>query len=89
MTAITFEELQRDQLAMSVAHALSLANDAAEAAGTIPASSLVTISEESSPAGRRWRIHYGPRDYLRRRGGDLIVVVDERSESVQEVIRGQ
>lgn len=89
MPAITLEEMQQDHLAMSVARALALANEAALAQGTEPANSLVSITEESSSTGRVWRIHYGPRDYIVRRGGDLIVFVDERGEAVQRIIRGQ
>jgi hypothetical protein len=89
MTAQTLELLQRDHLAMSVAQALTLANDAAVEQGTTPAESLITVSEEPATIGRVWRIHYGPRDYVRRRGGDLIVLVDEQTASVQQVIRGQ
>jgi hypothetical protein len=74
---------------MSLAQALALANEAALTQGIKPADSSVTITEEASSAGRLWRIHYGPRDYVNRRGGDLIVLVDERSEAVQRVIRGQ
>lgn len=89
MPAITLEGIQQDRLALSVARALALANEAAIAQGTEPANSLVSITEEASPAGRLWRIHYGPRDYIGRRGGDLIVLVDECGEAVQRIIRGQ
>ncbi len=74
---------------MSVARALAVANDAAAGQGRDPAQSLVTITEEAAQAGRCWRIHYGPRDFVRRRGGDLIVVVDESNGNVLDVIRGQ
>jgi hypothetical protein len=50
---------------------------------------LVTVTEEASADGRVWRIHYGPRDFVARRGGDLIVLVDERTATVQRIIRGQ
>ncbi len=89
MSTVSLEEMQRDHLVMSVARALALANETALTQGTTPADSLVTISEEASSAGRLWRIHYGPRDYLGRRGGDLIVLVDEHGETVQRIIRGQ
>ncbi len=89
MATVTLETIQQDQLAMSVARALALANEAAAAQGTEPAESLVTISEEAAGGGRVWNIHYGPRDFLRRRGGDLIVFVDERTMTVQRVVRGQ
>ncbi|HTU88471.1 MAG TPA: hypothetical protein VMF69_00085 [Gemmataceae bacterium] len=89
MPTVSLEKMQQDHLAMSVARALALANEAALSQGIKPADSLVTISEEASAAGRLWRIHYGPRDYINRRGGDLIVLVDERGEAVQRIIRGQ
>ncbi len=89
MPTVSLEEMQQDHLVMSVARALALANEAALAQGTEPANSLVSISEEKSAAGRVWRIHYGPRDYVNRRGGDLIVLVDEATESVRRIIQGQ
>jgi hypothetical protein len=74
---------------MSVARALALAIEAAVARGTDPANSLVTIREEPSSGRRVWRIHYGPRDYVGRRGGDLIVFVDEAHDAVWRILRGQ
>ncbi len=89
MSTVSLEEMQQDGLVMSVARALSVANEAAVEQGTVPSQSLVTISEEKSATGRLWRIHYGPRDYVGRRGGDLIVLVEEGGEGVQRIIRGQ
>ena len=89
MPSISLEAMQQDHLVMSVARALALANGAALTQGTKPDDSLVTISQEASSTGRLWRIHYGPRDYVGRRGGDLIVFVDESGEAVQRIIRGQ
>ena len=89
MATLTLEEMQHDHLVMSVARALALANEAVQAHGTDPADSLVTIVEEPGASGDIWRISYGPRDYVNRRGGDLIVVVDERAGTVERVIRGQ
>ena len=74
---------------MSIARALVLANEAAVAEGILPADSLVTIFEEPAGAEGEWRIHYGPRDYIGRRGGDLMVLVDERAGEVRRIIRGQ
>lgn len=89
MPPVSLEEMQQDDLVMSVARALARANEATPGEDTEPTDSLVTITEEPSSAGCRWRIHYGPRDYVGRRGGDLIVLVDERDEAVQRIIRGQ
>ena len=82
-------DYQQDHLAMSVARALAIANAAAATQGTKPADSLVTIIEDPASPRHLWRIHYGPRDYIHRRGGDLTVLVDERAGVVQEIIRGQ
>jgi hypothetical protein len=89
MAFLTLEAIQQDPLAFSVARALAVANEAASGQGIDPAGSLVTISEESSPPGRVWRFHYGPRDFRNRRGGDLIILVDEQGGTVQRIIRGQ
>lgn len=89
MSAASLEAMRGDHLVMSVARALALANEAALRQGTKPADCLVTISEETSSGGRLWRIHYGLRDYVGRRGGDLIVLVDECKEAVHRILRGQ
>lgn len=89
MATVSLEDMQQDRLVMSVARALALANETALCHGTKPDDSFVTIAEEQSPVGRLWRIHYGPRDFIHRRGGDLIVVIDEATAAVQRVIHGQ
>ncbi len=89
MPTASLVDVQHDRIAMSVARALALANETALKHGTQPANSLVTVTEEMSLTGCLWRIHYGPRDFLNRRGGDLIVVVDEQTASVLRIIRGQ
>jgi hypothetical protein len=88
MATATLEELQKDQLAMSIARAVALANLAALKEGMKPADSLVTISESITGKGRGWSVHYGPRDFVNRRGGDLVVNVDELTGAVH-IVRGQ
>lgn len=89
MVNTAIDDIRHDPLAISMAHALALANDAAKLRGTDLSSCIVTVSEESPPPRRRWRVHYGPRDYLNRRGGDLVVLVDETKGVVTEVLKGQ
>lgn len=86
---LALEEIQQDPLAMSVARAIAVANDKAASLGMNIATALVTISEDASPPNRIWRIHYGPRDYRNRRGGDLVILVSDSSGEIQQVIRGQ
>lgn len=89
MSKQAIEEIQNDELAMSMAHALAVANEAAASHGLDLERSLVTVTEESAPPDRLWSIHYGPRDFVNRRGGDLTVVVNDRLGVVERVIRGQ
>ena len=85
----TLEDIRQDSLALSVAQAIAVANGAAVAAGKDPERYLITVSEEVPPPDRQWRIHYGLREHRNRRGGDLIVVVNERLGTVERVVRGQ
>jgi hypothetical protein len=89
MPVSTLEQIQHDTLALSVARALAIANETATAEGIDPTKSLVTIMEEPSATERLWRIHYGPRDYVHRRGGDLIVLIEERTGVVKQLLHGQ
>jgi len=83
------ETIQQDSRAMTVAHVLAVANRAASAHGTDLSQSLITITEESPPMDHMWRIHYGPRDFINRRGGDLMVIIDDRGGQVQRIVHGQ
>ena len=89
MSTPTLERMQKDRRAMSVAAAMAIANETAVSMGWDPVTSLVTISEVPNSARALWRIHYGPRDYVNRRGGDLVLVVDEVAGEISQVLRGQ
>jgi hypothetical protein len=89
MASPALEGIERDGVALTIARALTIANEEATARGLDPAASVITVTEEVPPPGRVWRIHYGPREDVHRRGGDLTVLVEERTGSVQQVIRGQ
>lgn len=86
MTALSPDVL-RDDLAVSVARVLAAANKRARELGVDVLQSLITITQYTDNG--RWRINYGPRDYVGRRGGDLIVEVDAKDGSIKQVLRGQ
>jgi hypothetical protein len=86
-TTLTTDVLQ-DELALSLARVLAAANKRAREAGVDVARSIITISQ-SFEHGLRWRINYGPKDYVGRRGGDLIVEVEASDASATQVLRGQ
>lgn len=89
MSILALENIEQDTLAMSVARAVAISNESAISQGIDLAEAMVSVSEESPPPARVWRVHYGPRNYVNRRGGDFIVLIDDRAGVVQRVIRGQ
>lgn len=81
-------DVLQDDLAVSLAQVLAAANKRAREAGVDVGRSVITISQ-SFEHGLRWRVNYGPKDYIGRRGGDLIVEVEASDASVTQVLRGQ
>jgi hypothetical protein len=90
MTAtLTTAEVLQDDLAISLARALAVANRQAREAGIEVLQSLITITQRPFNGGLVWRINYGPKDYVGRRGGDFIVEVDPGDGSIKQILRGQ
>jgi hypothetical protein len=87
-TTLTADVLQ-DDLAISLARMLAAANKKARESGVDVPQSLITITQGSVSGDSVWRINYSPKDYIGRRGGDLIVEVDANDASIRQVLRGQ
>jgi len=88
MAAPLSAEVLQDELAISVARVLTAANKRARELGMDVSRSLITVSQ-AVDNGTYWRVNYGPRDYIGRRGGDLIIEVDAGDASIKRVLRGQ
>jgi hypothetical protein len=89
MTPTLGADVLQDELAVSLARAVAAANKRARESGVDLATSAVSISERYQEEGAFWRISYGPKDYVARRGGDLIVDVDRKDGSIKQVLHGQ
>ncbi len=87
-TTLTVEVLQ-DELAVSLARALAAANRRARELGVDVLQSLITITQQTLEGQLLWRINYGPKDYVGRRGGDLMIEVASEDASIKRVLRGQ
>ena len=87
-TTLTAEVLQ-DEIAVSLARVLAVANRYAREIGVDLLQSLITVTQCPFDGRSIWRINYGPRDYVGRRGGDLIIEVDPLDASIKRVLRGQ
>jgi len=82
-------EVLQDELAISLARVLAVANQRAREAGVDWRQSLITITQRVFNGGSIWRVNYGPKDYVGRRGGDLIIEVEPLNASIIKVLRGQ
>lgn len=82
-------DVLQDNLALSLARALAAANKKAHELGIDVFQSLITITQLFLNGDSIWRINYGPKDYINRRGGDLIIDVDSHDAIIKRVLRGQ
>ena len=89
MTTNLTSDVLQDDLAVSLARVLAAANRKAREYGVDVFQSLITITQRFFDDDLIWRVNYGPKDYIGRRGGDLIVEVDPNDASVKQVLRGQ
>ena len=89
MTATLTAEVYQDAIAVTLANVLATANKRAGEMGVDVAESLLTITQRIKDDRLVWRINYGPKDYINRRGGDLVVDVAANSGEVAQVLWGQ
>lgn len=87
MATLSSEVLQ-DDMAVTLARVMATANKRARELGVDILQSLVTITQQFDN-GTFWRINYGPKDYLNKRGGDLIIEVGGDDIKIKQVLRGQ
>ena len=88
MSATLTADVLQDDLAVLLARVVATANQRARELGVDVLQSFITITQ-SFENGPRWRVNYGPKDYLGRRGGDLIIEIDAGDISIKQVLRGQ
>ena len=83
------EEVLSDTLAVSLAKMIAAANLRAREFGVEASQSLITIAQRPGPDKTLWRINYGVKDFVGRRGGDLVIDMNDADCSVEKVLRGQ
>lgn len=85
---LTADVLQ-DEIAVSLARVMASANRKARECGIDLVGSIISVTQRASDGGSLWRVNYGAKDYVGRRGGDLIVDVDASDGTIRQVMRGQ
>jgi len=89
MATVLSKETLQDEMAVSVARILASANRKAKELGFDVNESLITVSQLLAKGVWLWRVHYGARDYVGRRGGDLMIDVDPSDADIKQILRGQ
>lgn len=74
---------------MTLARIMAAANKRASEAGIDVHQSLISITQLYREDDLVWHVNYGPKNYIGRRGGDLMVEVEPRRGMVLKVLRGQ
>lgn len=73
---------------MLTANVMAVANKRANELGVDVLNSLITMTQYLQDGTIFWRVNYGPKDYINRRGGDLIIDVNPVGK-IEQVLRGQ
>lgn len=89
MSANLTTDVFNDEIAVSLTRAIAAANIRARELGIDVLHALITITQHFDKGITLWRINYGPKDYIGRRGGDLMIEVDPNDASIHQVLRGQ
>jgi hypothetical protein len=87
MDTLSSEVLQ-DDMAVALARVMAAANKRARELGVDIVQSFITITQHFDN-GLFWRINYGPKDFIGKRGGDLIIEVGGEDVKIKQVLRGQ
>ena len=88
--AITLtDSVLRDDIALTVAKVLSVANERAQAAGINAVDSVISVNQSPRTEGGTWQVEYGPQNAVGHRGGGLTVEVAADGETVVQLLRGQ
>ena len=88
MPATLSADVLEDDMAISLARAVACANRRARELNVDVPQSFITITQliDNGPC---WRINYGPKNHIGRRGGDLVIEVDATDASIKQVLSGQ
>lgn len=82
-------DVYKDAVAMSTANVMAVANKRAKELGVDTLNSLITMTQYIQDGMMFWRVNYGAKDYLDRRGGDLIIDVDAINGKIDRILWGQ
>jgi hypothetical protein len=89
MSAVLSSDVLQDDVAVTAARAIAAANKRARELNVDVMQSVISLTQHSQDGSWVWRVNYGAKDYIGRRGGDLIVEVNPEDSSIYRVLWGQ
>ncbi|WP_309744637.1 hypothetical protein [Chamaesiphon sp. OTE_20_metabat_361] len=89
MSAVLSSDVLQDDVAVTAARAIAAANKRARELNVDVMQSIISLTQHSQDGSWVWRVNYGAKDYIGRRGGDLIVEVNPEDASIYRVLWGQ
>lgn len=89
MSAVLSSDVLQDDVAVTAARAIAAANKHARELNVDVVQSIISLTQHDRDGSWVWRVNYGAKDYIGRRGGDLIVDVNPEDASIHRVLWGQ
>jgi hypothetical protein len=89
MSAVLSSDVLQDDVAVTAACAIAAANKRARELNVDVMQSIISLTQHSQDGSWVWRVNYGAKDYIGRRGGDLMVEVNPEDASIYRVLWGQ
>jgi hypothetical protein len=89
VSVVLSSDVLQDDIAVTIARVIASANKRARELNVDVMQSIISLTQHSQDGSWVWRVNYGAKDYIGRRGGDLMVEVNPEDASVQRVLWGQ
>lgn len=89
MSVALSSDVLQDDVAVTVARVIASANKRARELNVDVMQSMISLTQHSQDGSWVWRVNYGAKDYIGRRGGDLLIEVNSEDASIQRVLWGQ
>ena len=68
---------------------MAVANQRARELGVEASQCIISIAQASYGGESHWRVNYGAKEFVGRRGGDLVIDVNPGDCTIAKVLRGQ
>jgi hypothetical protein len=89
MSTVLSSDVLQDDVAVTAARAIAAANKRARELNVDAMQSTISLTQHDRDGSWVWRVNYGAKDYIGRRGGDLMVEVNPEDATIYRVLWGQ